>query len=54
MTSLIVDVDLPRTFAPVNMARHGVVSENPLGELEDAKTNQQLVKDYCYWFWNYR
>jgi hypothetical protein len=26
----------------------------PLGELEEAKPNQQLVEDYCYWFWNYR
>ena len=25
-----------------------------LGELEEAKPNRQLVKDYCYWFWNYR
>ena len=28
----------------------------PLGELEvkKGKPNRQLVKDYCYWFWNYR
>lgn len=28
----------------------------PLGELDDAqgKPNRQLVKDYCYWFWNWR
>jgi uncharacterized protein YodC (DUF2158 family) len=28
----------------------------PLGELEvkKGKPNQQLVADYCYWFWNYR
>jgi hypothetical protein len=32
----------------------GQVVTLPLGELEDAKPNRQLVKDYCYWFWNYR
>jgi len=28
----------------------------PLGELDvkKGKPNRQLVKDYCYWFWNYR
>ncbi len=28
----------------------------PLGELEvkKGKPNRQLIKDYCYWFWNYR
>ncbi len=28
----------------------------PLGELEvkKGKPNRQLVKDYCYWFWNWR
>jgi hypothetical protein len=28
----------------------------PVGELEvpKGKPNRQLVKDYCYWFWNYR
>jgi hypothetical protein len=25
----------------------------PLGELEDAKPNRQLVDDYCYWFHNW-
>jgi uncharacterized protein YodC (DUF2158 family) len=32
------------------------VATLPLGELEvkKAKPNRQLVKDYCYWFWNYR
>lgn len=32
----------------------GQVVTLPLGELEDANPNPQLVKDYCYWFWNYR
>jgi uncharacterized protein YodC (DUF2158 family) len=28
----------------------------PLGELEvkRGKPNRQLIKDYCYWFWNHR
>jgi hypothetical protein len=28
----------------------------PVGELEvpKGKPNRQLIKDYCYWFWNYR
>ena len=34
----------------------GRVVTLPLGELEDAKgkPNRQLVKDYCYWFHNFR
>jgi len=28
----------------------------PVGELEvpKGKPNRQLIKDYCYWFWNNR
>ena len=32
----------------------GSVVAIPLGQLEDAKGNRQLVRDYCCWFWNYR
>ncbi len=31
----------------------GQVVTLPLGELEDAKPNRQLIDDYCYWFHNW-
>ena len=31
----------------------GEVVTLPLGELEDAKPNRQLIDDYCYWFHNW-
>lgn len=31
----------------------GQVVTLPLGELEDAKPNGQLIEDYCYWFHNW-
>jgi len=30
----------------------GQVVELPLGEMEDAKPNRQLIADYCYWIHN--
>jgi uncharacterized protein YodC (DUF2158 family) len=30
----------------------GEIVTLPLGELEDAKPNRQLIDDYCYWFHN--
>jgi len=32
----------------------GHVVTLPMGELEDANRNRQLLRDYCYWFWNHR
>jgi uncharacterized protein YodC (DUF2158 family) len=31
----------------------GEIVTLPLGELEDAKPNRQLIDDYCYWFHNW-
>ena len=31
----------------------GQVVTLPLGELEDAKPNRQLIDDYCYWLHNW-
>jgi hypothetical protein len=34
------------------MEGHGVTL--PLGELEEPSRNRQLLRDYCYWFHNWR
>ena len=32
----------------------GQIVNLPLGELDDVSRNRQLLRGYCYWFWNWR
>ena len=32
----------------------GQIINLPLGELDEPSRNRQLLRDYCYWFWNWR
>ena len=46
--------DPDETYGLLCEARmEGEVVTLPLGELEDAKPNRQLIDDYCYWFHNW-
>jgi len=45
---------IDETYGVLCEARvEGKVVTLPLGELEDAKPNRQLIDDYCYWFHNW-
>ena len=48
------DPMIDETYGLLCEARmEGQVVTLPLGELEDAKPNRQLIDDYCYWFHNW-
>ena len=32
----------------------GQIVDLPLGELDEVTPNRRLIRDYCYWFWNWR
>jgi hypothetical protein len=44
--------DMYGILCQARMEGHSVTL--PLGELEDAKPNRQMIDDYSCWFWNYR
>ena len=44
--------DLYGLFCEARIKGH--IVERPLGEIEDAKPNRQLIADYSYWFGNWR